>query len=139
MRIAVVALASFALASLAACGSSDSGTGPSGTSSSPIVGNYTLKLVDNKPLPGVSPDSSLESGTLVVGDSGWTQTTIVKYQVGGSQNPNGDTLSMGGNWAVTGSEVTLYDFGNSTAYTGTFTSTGITLTTKTATVLGYSR
>jgi hypothetical protein len=138
MRIAV-ALASLALASLTACGgSSDSGTGPSGGSNSAIVGSYTLKLVDSKALPGTFADSSLESGTLVVTDSGWTQTTVVKYRVGGSGNPNGDTLSLGGNWAVTGSNVTLFDAG-STMYTGTFTSTSVTLTTKTATVLGYSK
>ena len=138
MRI-VVALASLALASLAACGgSSDATTGPSGGSSAPIVGSYTLKLVDSKPLPGTFADSSLESGTLVVTDSGWTQTTVVKYRVGGSGNPNGDTLSLGGGWAVTGSSVTLLDAG-STIYTGTFTSTSMTLTTKTATVLGYSK
>ena len=77
-------------------------------------------------------------GTLVVTDSGWTQTTVVKYRVGGSANPNGDTLSLGGGWAVTGSSVTLLDAG-STVYTGTFTSTSMTLTTKTATVLGYSK
>src|SRR4051812_27334730 len=138
MRI-TVALASLALASLAACGgSSDSGTGPAGGSNSAIVGSYTLKLVDSKALPGTFADSSLESGTLVVTDSGWTQTTVVKYRVGGSGNPNGDTLSLGGNWAVTGSNVTLFDAG-STMYTGTFTSTSVTLTTKTATVLGYSK
>jgi hypothetical protein len=39
---------------------------------------------------------------------------------------------------VTGSNVTLLT-GNSDVYTGTFTSTSITLTTKTATVLGYSK
>ena len=138
MRIVVTAFACLALGSLAACGSSDGTTGPSGGSTSPIVGSYTLKLVDNKPLPAAFADSSLESGTLVVTDSGWKQTTIVKYRVGGSGNPNGDTLSLGGGWAVTGSNVTLLD-GNSTTYTGTFTSTSMTLTTKTATILGYTK
>ena len=139
MRI-IVAFACLALGSLAACGggSSDATTGPSGGSGAPIVGSYTLKLVDSKPLPATFADSSLESGTLVVTDSGWTQTTVVKYRVGGSANPNGDTLSLGGGWAVTGSSVTLLDAG-STVYTGTFTSTSMTLTTKTATVLGYSK
>ena len=137
MRIAVPALTSLALAFLTACGGgSDCCTGPK--SSSPIVGSYTLTTVDAKQLPVAFADSSLVSGTLVVTDSGWTQTTIVKYQVGGSGNPNGDTLSIGGNWQVIGSNVTLFDAG-STTYTGTFTSTSMTLTTKTATVLGYSK
>lgn len=143
----ILALASLALAGLSACGGSSdcatnptgsSCTGQSGTSSAPIVGSFTLKLVDNKPLPVAFADSSIESGTLVVTDSGWKQTTIVKYVAGGSGNPNGDTLSMAGGWAVTGSNVTLLT-GNSDVYTGTFTSTSITLTTKTATVLGYSK
>jgi hypothetical protein len=132
-------LACFALVSLAACGSSDSATGPGGTNGggSPIAGSYTLKTVDSKPLPATFADSSLVSGQLVVTDSGWTQTTIVKYVAGG--NPNGDTLSLGGSYAVSGPNVTLYDFGNSTTYTGTYSSTGINLTTKTATLLGYSK
>lgn len=142
-----LALASLALAGLAACGgSSDCSTNPTGssctggstTSSAPFVGSYTLKLVDNKALPGVSPDSSILSGTLVVTDSGWTQTTIVKYVAGGSGNPNGDTLSMAGGWLATSSTITLLQ-GNSDAYTGTYTSSTITLTTKTATVLGYGK
>jgi len=142
-----LALASLALAGLAACGGSSdctqnptasNCTGQSSGSNSPILGSYTLTLVDSKPLPGTFADSSIESGTLVVKDSGWTQTTVVKYRVGGSGNPNGDTLSLGGGWKVTGSNVELLD-GNSTAYTGTFTSTTLTITTKTATVLGYSR
>ena len=139
MHIVVATLASLALASIAGCGgSSDSATGPSGSSSSPIVGSYTLKLVDGKPLPGTFADSSLESGTLVVTDSGWKQTTVVKYRVGGSGNPNGDTLSLGGQWAVSDANVTLLGAGLE-AYTGTFTSTTVTLTTKTATVLGYAK
>ena len=137
MRIAVAALASLALACLTACGgSSDSTTGPSGGSSSPIVGSFTLKTVDSKPVPVAFADSTLVSGTLVVTDSGWKQTSIVLYKAGG--NPNGDTLSLGGSWSVTGSSVTLYDAG-ATTYTGTYTPTSITLTTKTATVLGYTK
>jgi len=141
-----LALASLALTGLAACGgSSDCTQNPTASNctgnsggSSPIVGSYTLRQVDNKPLPGTFADSSIESGTLVVTDSGWTQTTVVKYRVGGSGNPNGDTLSLGGGWKVNNSTVELLD-ANSTAYTGTFTSTSMTLTTKTATVLGYAK
>jgi len=133
MRIALVCLA---LAALAACGSSDTGTGPGGGDSAPIVGSYTLNTADGKPLPVAFTDSSLVSGTLVVTDSGWAQTTIVKYVAGG--NPAGDTLSLSGSWAVVGANVTLYE-GASTTYTGTFTSTSVNLTTKTATVLGYTK
>ncbi len=131
-----IALACLALAALAACGSSDTGTGPGGGDSAPIVGSYTLKTADSKPLPVAFTDSSLVSGTLVVTDSGWVQTTIVNYVTGG--NPAGDTLSLSGSWAVVGSNVTLYE-GASTTYTGTFTSTSVNLTTKTATVLGYTK
>jgi hypothetical protein len=143
MRFTLV-LASLALAGLSACGggsdcatspTSSSCTGPSG-SSSPINGSYTLKTADSKPVPAAFADSSLVSGTLVVTDSGWTQTTIVLYKAGG--NPNGDTLSVSGSWLVTGSNVTLFE-GATTTYTGTYTSTSMTLTTKTATVLGYSK
>jgi len=144
MRFAL-ALTSLALAGLAACGGSsglDCATSPTangctgGGSSAPIVGNYTLKQVDGKALPVAFTDSSLVSGTLVVTDSGWAQTTIVLYKTGG--NPNGDTLSVSGGWEVTGSNVTLFE-GASTTYTGTFTSTSMTLTTKTATILGYTK
>ena len=48
------------------------------------------------------------------------------------------TLSVSGSWEVTGSNVTLFE-GATTTYTGTFTSTSMTLTTKTATVLGYTK
>jgi hypothetical protein len=140
-----IAIAYLALAGLAACGgsgadcatspTSSSCTGPGG-SSAPIAGNYTLKTADSKPVPAAFADSSLVSGTLVVTDSGWTQTTIVLYKTGG--NPNGDTLSVSGSWEVNGANVTLFE-GATTTYTGTFTSTSMTLTTKTATVLGYSK
>jgi hypothetical protein len=139
-----VALTSLALAGLSACGGgSDCATAPTSSGctgslggSAPIDGSYSLKLVDSKPLPAAFTDSSLVSGTLVVTDSGWTQNTIVLYKTGG--NPNGDTLSISGSWEVTGSNVTLFE-GASTTYTGTFTSTSMTLTTKTATVLGYAK
>jgi hypothetical protein len=134
MRAALVCLALF---SLAGCDSSDSGTGPGGGGGANIAGSYTLKTVDNKVLPVTFTDSSFVSGLLAVTDSGWTQTTIVKYAVGG--NPAGDTLVLGGSWQTSGSNVTLFDFGNTTTYTGTYTSTSINLTTKTAMQLSYSK
>ena len=134
MRAVLVCLA---LISLAGCGSSDSGTGPGGGGGANIAGSYTLKTVDNKALPVAFTDSSLVSGQLAVTDSGWTQTTIVKYALGG--NPAGDTLVLGGFWLASGSNLTLYDYGNSTTYTGSYTSTSINLTTKTATLLSYSK
>jgi hypothetical protein len=102
-----------------------------------IGGVFTLTSVDNKGLPAAFTDSSLVSGELTVTDSGWTQLTVVLYKAGG--NPAGDTLTQGGSWVTSGSNLTLYDYGNSTLYTGSFTPTSINLTTKTATVLGYSK
>ena len=129
-------LLTLALFTLAACGSSsDSGTGP-GLGSS-LNGTYTLKTVDNKTLPVAFADSSLLSGQLVMTDSGWSQISVVLYKAGGSAN--GDTLKLAGVWAGTGTNLTFWDFGINTQYTGTISSAGITLTTKTATLLSYSK
>ena len=126
-------LVGLALASLAACGSSSTGL-----DAGPVIsGVFNLTSVDNKPLPGASTDSTLLSGRLTLADSGWSQISVVRYAVGG--NPAGDTLTLGGFWVANGSNLTLFDFGNTTTYTGTFTPTSITLTTKTATVLGYTK
>jgi len=129
MRKPLLALALF---TLAACGS-DSGTD---LGSSP-VGTYTLTSADNKPLPAVYADSSLKSGKLEITDAGWSQLTVVQYVAGGSAN--GDTLTLAGAWATRGADITLWDGGLNTQYAGTFSSTGITLTTKTGTVLSYSK
>jgi hypothetical protein len=123
-----------ALLTLIACdNSSDTGTGPG----SSLNGTYELKAVDNKALPVAFTDSSLVSGRLTMTDSGWSQISVVRYAVGGSAT--GDTLKMGGFWAAEGASLTLFDSGNSTAYTGTYTSTAINLTTKTSTLLSYSK
>jgi hypothetical protein len=127
-------LLSLALLTLAACGnSSDSGTGPG----SSLNGTYELKSVDGKALPVAFADSSLVSGRLTMTDSGWSQISVVLYKAGGSAT--GDTLKLAGFWAASGTNLTLFDFGNTTTYTGNFTSTGINLTTKTATSLSYSK
>ena len=123
-----------ALLSLAACdNSSDTGTGPG----SSLNGTYELKTVDNKALPVAFTDSSLVSGRLTMTDSGWSQISVVLYAAGGS--PQGDTLKLAGFWAATGTNLTFYDFGSTTTYTGSYTSTGINITTKTATLLSYSK
>ena len=127
-------LVGLSLLSLAACGSS--GTGPDGVAV--IGGEFTLTAADNKPLPVAFTDSSIVSGKLTVTDSGWSQLTVVRYQVGGSQSGD-ETLTQGGSWVTNGSNLTLYDYTNTTTYTGTFTPTSITLTTKTATVLSYTK
>ena len=127
-------LLTLALLSLAACDNdSDTGTGPG----SSLNGTYELKMVDNKALPAAFADSSLVSGRLIMTDSAWSQITVVLYAAGGSAT--GDTLKLAGYWAANGTNLTFYDFGNTTTYTGTTTSTGINITTKTATLLGYSK
>jgi len=126
-------LTGLSLLVLAACGSS--GTGPDG--GAVIGGVFTLTAVDNKPLPVAFADSTLKSGTLTVTDAGWTQVVVVLYAAGG--NPAGDTLTQGGSWVTNGSNLTLYDYSNTTAYTGSFTPTSITLNTKTASVLSYTK
>ena len=131
MRARLLALA---LLALAACdNSSDTGTGPG----SSLNGTYELKTVDNKQLPVAFTDSSLVSGRLTMTDSGWSQISVVKYVAGGSAD--GDTLKLAGFWAAQGTNLTFWDFGTNTMYTGTYSSTGINLTTKTATQLGYSK
>ena len=132
MRRSLLALTLF---TLAACGGSDSGTGP-GLGSS-LNGTYTLKTVDNKTLPVAFADSSLLSGRLVMTDSGWSQVSVVQYVAGGSAG--GDSLKLSGFWAASGNNLTFWDAGINTQYTGTFSSSEITLTTKTATVLSYSK
>ena len=124
-----------ALLTLAACdNSSDTGTGPG----SSLNGTYELKSVNNKALPVAFTDSSLVYGRLTMTDSGWSQVSVVLYAAGGS--PQGDTLKMAGFWAAEGTNnLRFYDFGNSTTYTGSYSSTGINLTTKTATLLSYSK
>jgi len=129
MRVLLLGLALLTLA----CGS-DSGTGPNGLN---LNGTWVLKTVDNKALPVAFADSSLLSGQLVMSDSGWSQVSVVLYKAGGSAN--GDTLKLAGFWSAKGNDLTLFDFGNTTTYTGTYTGTGINLTTKTATLLSYSK
>lgn len=129
MRAPLLGLALFTLA----CGS-DSSTAPTGPN---LNGTYVLKSADNKSLPVAYADSSIVSGQLVMSDSGWSQITVVLYKAGGSAN--GDTLTQAGFWTAKGSDLTFYDFGNTTTYTGTYSGTGINVTTKTAVVLSYSK
>ena len=129
MRLSLLGLALVTLA----CGS-DSGTGPNGLN---LNGTYVLKTVDSKNLPVAFADSSIVSGQLVVSDSGWSQISVVQYKVGGSAN--GDTLRLAGFWGAKGNDLTFYDLGNTTTYTGTYTGTGIDLTTKSANLLSYSK
>jgi hypothetical protein len=129
MRRPLLALALF---TLAAC-DSDSGTGPG----LGLNGTYKLTTVDNKTLPVAFADSSLLSGQLVMTDSGWSQVSVVQYAAGGTAG--GDSLKLAGFWAASGNNLTFWDQGINTQYTGTFSSTEISLTTKTATVLSYAK
>ena len=127
---------------LLACGSSgtDGPTGPGGGRTGPnISGTYTLKTVDGKPLPTVSGDSTFVSGLLVVNDSTWTQTVVVRYAQGGSGAAEGDSLITAGPWTTTPSTVKLFDFGLNEIYTGSLASNGFTLSTKTSTLLAYAK
>jgi hypothetical protein len=138
MRRVVITL--FA-SSLVACGSSgsDGTTGPSGRTGPNISGTYTLKTVDGKPLPTVSGDSTFLSGLMVINDSTWTHTVVVRYAQGGSGAAAGDSLIQKGPWTTTPSSVKLLDFGLNEVYTGPLTSNGFTISTKTSTSLGYSK
>lgn len=138
MRRAVVLM--FALM-LAACGSSltDALPGGGGGNTSSLAGNYSLKKVDGKALPVVSGDSTFLSGLLELTDSAWKQTVVVQYAQGGSGTSAGDTLIAVGRWTSTGSKITLFDSGSSESLVGTLTSGGFTLTTKTSTLLEYSK
>jgi hypothetical protein len=138
MRRAAITL--FALL-LVACGKTSSGgpTQPGGRTGPNISGTYTLKTVDGKSLPTVSGDSTFLSGLMVINDSVWTHTVVVRYAQGGSGAAAGDSLVQAGPWTTTPTTVTLLDFGLNAAYTGTLTSNGFTIATKTSTLLGYSK
>lgn len=129
MRASLLGLALVTLA----CGS-DASTSPNGLN---LNGTYVLKTADNKSLPVAYADSSILSGQLVVSDSGWSQITVVQYKAGGSAN--GDTLTQAGFWSATGNSLTLFDFGNTTTYTGSFNGPTINITTKTAVLLTYAK
>ena len=128
MRVLLLGLALLTLA----CGSDS--TGPVGLN---LDGTWVLKTVDNKALPVAFADSSLLSGQIVISDSTWSQVSVVLYKAGGSAT--GDTLKLNGWWAAQGNDLTLFDNGNSTQYTGTYSGTAINLNTKTATLLSYSK
>jgi len=126
-----VLLLGFALLTLA-CGSDS--TEPVSLN---LDGTWKLTAVDNKALPVAFADSSLLSGQIVISDSTWSQVSVVLYKAGGSAA--GDTLKLNGWWVAQGNDLTLFDNGNSTQYTGTYTGTAINLNTKTATLLSYSK
>ena len=128
MRVLLLGLALFTLA----CGSDS--TEPVSLN---LDGTWKLTAVDNKALPVAFADSSLLSGQIVISDSTWSQVSVVLYKAGGSAE--GDTLKLSGFWVASGANLTFFDAGNSTTYTGTYSSTGINLTTKTATLLSYSK
>jgi len=136
MRVPLLGLALFVLA-CGANGSTDTSSSVGLGTSLGLNGTYTLRTVDNKSLPVAFADSSLLSGQLVMSDSGWSQVTVVLYKAGGSAG--GDTLTMRGLWGAKGSDLTFYDFGNTTTYTGNYSSTGINVLTKTSVLLGYAK
>ena len=138
-RVVVILVAS----ALAACGSSltDGTTGPSGGGTIPtgLAGTYLLKTVDGKALPAVSGDSTFLSGQMVLTDTTWNQTVVVRYAQGGSGTAAGDSLMEAGRWTTSNGKITLLDASSSENYTGTLTSGGFSLTSKTSTLLSYSK
>ena len=133
MRRAFAALLAFTLAGCGASVNSDSTTGPVGGGLN-ITGSYTLRSVDGQPLPAAAPDSTVLSGLLTVSDSGWSQVIVVRYAKGGSGSAAGDTLPLAGRWKVDGSTVT-FDDGGTLIYSGTYSTTGFNLSSKTSTLV----
>jgi hypothetical protein len=140
MRRAVVIMAASVLA---ACGSSitDGTTGPTGGGTTPtgLAGTYLLKTVDGKALPAASGDSTFLSGQIVLTDTTWNQTIVVRYAQGGSGTASGDSLMEAGRWTTSNGKITLLDASSSENYVGTLTSGGFSLTGKTSTLLTYSK
>ena len=137
-RAAVIVAASM----LAACGSSitDGTTGPGGgTIPTGLAGTYILRTVDGKGLPAPSGDSTFVSGQIVLTDTTWNQTVVVRYLAGGSGTAAGDSLMEAGHWTSANGKITLLDASSAENYTGTLTSGGFSLTSKTSTLLTYSK
>jgi hypothetical protein len=136
MRVPLLGL-TFLVLACSSNGSTDASSGPGLGTTLGLNGTYPLRTVDNKSLPVAFADSSLLSGQLVMSDSGWSQVTVVQYKTGGSAG--GDTLKTAGLWSANGSNLTFYDYGNTTTYTGNYSSSGINLTTKTSVLLSYAK
>ena len=137
-RATVIIVASM----LAACGSSitDGTTGPGGgTIPTGLAGTYILRTVDGKGLPAPSGDSTFLSGQIVLTDTTWNQTIVVKYLAGGTGNAAGDSLFEGGPWTSNNVKITLLDVSAAERYSGTLTSGGFSVTSKTSTLLTYSK
>jgi hypothetical protein len=138
MRRSIATLATLLACTLTACGSSgaaiDFGTNaPPAVTRPNLSGSYTLRSIDAKPLPATLGDSTITSGLLVMADSTWKQTIVVRYAQGGSGAP-GDSLIEAGKWITSGANVTLMS-GGEDLYTGPYTSTGFTLSSKTSTLV----
>jgi hypothetical protein len=137
-RATVIIVASM----LAACGSSiaDATLGPGGgTTPTGLAGTYILRTVDGKGLPAPSGDSTFVSGQIVLTDTTWNQTVVVRYLAGGSGTAAGDSLMEAGRWTTSNGKITLLDASSAENYTGTLTSGGFSLTSKTSTLLTYSK
>ena len=136
MRRVIVTLLACALAACDSGKSTDAGTTlPLGNTRPNLSGSYTLKTIDAKPVPATVADSTIVSGLLTMRDSTWTQVIVVRYTAGGGATP-GDSLIEEGRWNVgAGSSITLTDAGSTELYTGTYSSTGFTLSSKTSTLV----
>ena len=90
-------------------------------------------------LPAASGDSTFLSGQIVLTDTTWNQTIVVRYAQGGSGTAAGDSLMEAGRWTTSNGKITLLDASSSENYTGTLTSGGFSVTSKTSTLLTYSK
>jgi hypothetical protein len=134
-RVVIPTLLACALSACGSNGAADLGIAPGGNSRPNLSGSYTLKTVDAKPVPATVADSTILSGLLTMRDSTWTQVVVVRYTASGAGTP-GDSLIEEGRWNVgTGSSITLTDAGSTELYTGTYSGTGFTLSSKTSTLV----
>lgn len=120
-------LAVMALAALVGC-KGDSSTNPNSVA---IDGAYSLKSVNNSPLPFVVQSGTntftLTSDNLTVGTNGsWSENGAYRQTVNGQSSTG--TFSDGGTWIRAGSSVTLNSSNTGTAsYSGTIISNGLSL------------
>ena len=121
LAIALVATA------LAACGGSDSPSGPS-TATSP-EGNYTISTINGKALPSaIFSDTGgfkieVMTGTLAV-QSGGKYSVVTNYRQTIAGIVSNFVDSSGGNWSITGTNVSFIDGADGSRIQAAWSNTG---------------